>query len=135
MVIVKNYHLRTGEDGGEFVTLEIEGDLELVQSQNTGRFYATARRCFIFSTFDQETAERMIGSQMPGRIIRVPKDPFDYTIPETGEVIVVNHGWEYIPEERLTAQVTTLKMKEAFAKAHGGQPVLKPQTHSSNNKN
>ena len=98
MVIVKDYFLRQGEKGN-YVTLQLEGDLELVQSQNTGRFYATARRCNIYSTFDEQTASRMVGSQMPGKIVRVQCDAYDYEIPETGEIVTLSHNWDYVPDE------------------------------------
>ena len=99
MVIVKNYFLREGEQG-EYITLQLEGGLELVQSQKTGRFYATARTCNIYSTFDRDTAERMLGTEMPGSIVRVSCDPYLFTIPETGEEVELTHSWEYIPEEK-----------------------------------
>ena len=98
MVTVKNYHLREG-DKGKYVSLELMGDIEMVQSTNTGRFYATARRCFMFSTFDEQTARMMVGKQMPGNIVRVPCDPYDYTIPETAEVIQLGYRYDYTPEE------------------------------------
>ena len=98
MVTVKNYHLREG-DKGKYVSLELTGDMELVQSTNSGRFYATCRRCFIFSTFDELTAKTMVGKQMPGSIIRTPCDPYDYTVPETAEVIQLTFRYEYTPEE------------------------------------
>ncbi len=98
MVIVKDYFLREGEKG-DFVTLQLEGEIELVQSQSSGRHYATARRCNIYSTFDEETASRMIGSVISGRIVRVPCEPFEYTIPETGEVITLNFSWDYNPDD------------------------------------
>ena len=98
MVQVKNYHLREG-DKGNYISLELMGDMELVQSTNTGRFYATARRCFIFSTFDEPTAKMMVGKQMPGSIVRKECDPYDYAIPETGEVIKLGYKYDYTPEE------------------------------------
>jgi hypothetical protein len=45
------------------MSLELTDDAELVQSQNTGRFYATVRRCFISSTFDEETAKALIDTE------------------------------------------------------------------------
>lgn len=112
MVIVKRYHLREGEES-DYITLELEGDLELVQSQNTGRFYATARRCFIYSTFDEVTAMRMLGSEMPGKIIRVQREPYEYTIPETGETVTLTHGWDYIPDDTpAPTQITRLKKEQ-----------------------
>ena len=103
MVTVKNVHLREGQRG-TFVSLELQGDVELVQSMNTGRFYATLRRCFISSTFDEETAKGLIGTKFPGKIARVEADPYDFTVPETGEVIQLAHRWDYIPhgEETIT---------------------------------
>jgi hypothetical protein len=109
MVIVKQYHLREGEES-DYITLELEGDLELVQSQNTGRFYATTRRCRIYSTFDEATAMRMLGSEMPGKIVRVPCDPYVYTIPETGQEIQLGHTWDYVPDDTPTpTSITRLK--------------------------
>lgn len=103
MVTVKNYHLRKKEgEEGTYVSLELAGDLELVQSQNTGRFYATARRCFIYSTFDEATAKLMVGRQIPGSIVRVPCEPYDYTVPETAEVIKLAYKYDYTPEEAKT---------------------------------
>lgn len=97
MVIVKNYHVRKGEQG-DFISLELTGDIEMVQSSNTGRFYATARRCFVSSTFDEATAKRMVGKEMPGTIARRQCEPYEYTMPETGEIVMLAHTWDYQPE-------------------------------------
>ncbi len=43
MVHVKNYALRERKDGETFITLELTGGVEMVQSTDTGRFYATIR--------------------------------------------------------------------------------------------
>ena len=98
MVIIKNYHVREGENQ-EYISLELVGDVELVQSNNTGRFYATMRRCFISSTFDAATAQLLIGKQLPGHIVRVDCDPYAYTIAETGETIELGFRYDYVPDE------------------------------------
>ena len=36
---------------------------------------------------------------MAGTIERVQCDPYDYTVPETGEVVALAHSYEYVPEE------------------------------------
>src|SRR5688572_586529 len=105
MVIVKNYHVRENEQGN-YISLELMGDIELVQSANTGRFYATARRCFMSSTFDEPTAKLMVGKQIPGTIERVQCENYEFTIPESGEVITLGYRWDYVPEET--------KVKKAF---------------------
>ncbi len=102
MVTIKNYHLRENKDGKQFVALELQGEVELVQSMETGRFYATARRCSISSTFDEETAKAVIGTTMAGKIVRQECDSYDFAIPESGEVIKLAHRWEYQPEEMPT---------------------------------
>lgn len=107
MVTIKNYQLREGKEGKpSYITLELEGDIEMVQSSNTGRFYATCRKCHIFSTFDESTAKLMLGKQLPGNIVRVETDPYDYTLPETGEVIKLAHSYSYLPEEKVAQQQT-----------------------------
>ena len=103
MVTVKAYHLRKNAEEQNYVSLELVGQVEFVQSQNTGRFYATTRRCFIYSTFDEETAKMAVGSNFPGSIIRTPCDPYEYTIPESGKEVILAHRYTYLPEEALSA--------------------------------
>jgi hypothetical protein len=71
MVTVSSYVPRTRKDGTTFIALEISGGLELVQSGNTGKFYATLRKTSIPCTFDETLAKTLIGTQMPGSIVRV----------------------------------------------------------------
>ena len=99
MVIILNAHERTRKDNKPFVSLELSGDIELVQSQATGRFYATVRKTFISTTFDLETAKSFIGQKLPGNIHRVECDPYEFIVPEAGEQIELAHRWEYQPEE------------------------------------
>lgn len=98
MVKIINAHLRKG-DRGEFVSLELQGDLVMLQSQTTGKFYATAKRCFITSTFDLATATALIGQQIPGTIVRMQCNPYDFTNKETGEVMKLTHTYAYVPHE------------------------------------
>jgi hypothetical protein len=97
MVTVKSFAKRQSSDGREFITLELVGGLELVQSQNTGRFYATVRKCSIPSTFDEVVAASLVGSQLPGDVVRIPSDAYDYTIKSTGEVVTLQHSYGYQP--------------------------------------
>ncbi|MEZ5029863.1 MAG: hypothetical protein R2787_00540 [Saprospiraceae bacterium] len=98
MVTVVSYIMRENLDGEEYIALVLHGDLEMVQSQETGRFYATARKTTISSTFDETTAAGLIGTQIPGRIVKVPCDPYEWVVPETGEIVELNHRYEFEPE-------------------------------------
>lgn len=97
MVIVSNYFEIINSEGKSFVSLELSGGLELVQSQNTGKFYATMRKCRISSTFNHEVAKLMVGKTLDGDIVRVEVDPYEYAVPSTGEVIKLAHSYSYRP--------------------------------------
>lgn len=114
MVTITAYYLRESKEGKQFVALELQGDVEMVQSMETGRFYATSKRCSITSTFDEERAKTLIGTKMPGRIERQECEGYNFTIKETGEVIKLAHTYSYTPNESSEVQVTQLKQK-AFA--------------------
>ncbi len=98
MVTVTGYKIKEAKDGREFILLEMSGGLEMVQSQNTGRFYATTRRCAVSATFSEEMAKSFIGTQMPGKIVRLQCDPYEYTVESTGELITLDFRWGYVPE-------------------------------------
>ena len=100
MVTVNAYHVRQNNDGKSFIALELLGDLEMIQGSKTGRFYATAKKCTVGSTFTEEVAKTIVGRQLPGRIDRVQTEPYDYTVKETGEVISLTHTYVYVPEEK-----------------------------------
>ena len=99
MVKISGFKQRMTAEGKTFVTLELQGEVELIQSSQTGKFYATAKHCSISSTFDEEEAKTLIGKQFPGKIQRVNVEEYDYTIKETGEVIKLCHAYQYSPEE------------------------------------
>ncbi len=98
MITITGYRLAKNKDEKEFIALELQGDIEMVQSLETGAFYATARKASVTSTFSEEIAKGLIGTKMPGIIKRVESDPYDYTVAETGEVIKLAHRYEYQPE-------------------------------------
>ncbi len=105
MVRIINYKKRETEDGRMFYVLELQGGLEMVKSRETSKYYATAKRTTIPSTFDEETCRSLIGQEMPGNIKKVETEPYEFTIKETGEVIELNHRWEYSEETETSRQV------------------------------
>ncbi len=100
MVRIISYKQRRKEDGETFLVLELQGGIEMVQSKQTGNFYATAKRAFIPSTFDENTCKALVGTEMQGSIIKEECEPFEYVVQETGEEIILSHRWVYTPEER-----------------------------------
>lgn len=104
MVTIINYKERQKEDGISFFVLEIQGGIEMLQSQRTGNFYATAKKAFLPSTFDELTCKALIGTQMPGSIEKVACEPYEYTIKDTGEIIVLSHRFSFTPEEKQASE-------------------------------
>ena len=101
MVHVKNYALRERKNGETFIALELVGGVELIQSSETGRFYATVRKCSIPSTLDESTAKMMLGQKIEGEIVRVQCDAYDFVNPRTGEVMTLNHSYAYRPNDAM----------------------------------
>ena len=101
MVTITDYKLTENSLGVHFVSLKLQSGVEPIQSQTTGRFYLTARSCSIASTFTEAAAKAMIGTQIPGKIVRVDADPYVYKVPETGEEILLTHRYEYQPEGQM----------------------------------
>jgi len=99
MVTIINYKERETDAGEVFYVLELQGGIEMVKSQKTNKFYVTARKATIPSTFDEETCKSIVGTEMPGRIEKVEVEPYEFTIKETGEIIELDFRYEYTPEE------------------------------------
>ena len=85
MVTVVDYALRKAkEDGREFIALVLQGGLSLVQSKQSGNFYATVKQTSIPSTFDEATAKGFI-SESPVVSAHELRS-YGRTNKETGEV-------------------------------------------------
>ena len=95
MVTVSNYASRLRKDGTPFITLELTGGLELIQSGSTGKFYATVRKCSIPSTFSELIAQKMIGQELPGEIVKQKCDPYEFANKQTGEMMMLDYSYAY----------------------------------------
>ena len=99
MVTIVDYKSFEKEDGTNFFALVVQGGLEAVKSKETDRTYFTARTAKVPCTFNEATCKTLIGSELPGKIKRVEVDPYEYAIPDTGELITLSHRNEYFGEE------------------------------------
>jgi hypothetical protein len=100
MAKIISVKVSVNNDGKEFISIKLQGGIETMQSLQTGKFYLTARTCYISSTFSLSDAEALIGCDVPGNVVRVPSDAYLYTIKETGEVISLTHRYEFLPENK-----------------------------------
>ena len=98
MVKIANYRQATNSEGKPFFALELQGGLELVKSNSTGKFYAAVRSTSVSTTFDEATCVSMIGQELPGSIQKVECEPYEYVVPSTGEKVEMTYSWTYVPE-------------------------------------
>ena len=112
MVTITNYFEQVNAQGETFISLELSGDLELMQSSITRKMYATTRKCRINSTLTKEVAERMVGTHLDGTLQRVEIDPYDFVRPDTGEVLKLAHRYEYKPAGSMQLENSAQVLKE-----------------------
>jgi hypothetical protein len=98
MVTIVDFVKRQNKLGENFNALILQSGIELVKSQETGRWYATAKKASITSTFDDAMCQSLIGQQIPGSVHRVECEPYEFTNKETGEVLTLTHRWVYLKE-------------------------------------
>ena len=114
MVTIVDFVKRTNKEGIAFNSLILQGGIELVKSRETGRYYATAKKTSITSTFDDATCQNLIGTQIPGSIQRVESEPYPMLVKNTGEVITLTHRWMYLKEGDTVEEKVTADTKVAM---------------------
>lgn len=110
MVTVTGYVQKESTTGKIFYALELTGDMEMSISKTTGKHFATARKTTMASTFDESTCKTLIGKQLPGSIQKVESDePYEYTVPSTGETILLDYRYEYSSvEDNISVEAAVL---------------------------
>ena len=71
MVTIIDYAKRQNAEGKDFYVLILQGGIEMVRSQTSGEFYATARKASMTCTFDEATCKTLLGTQIEGEIVKV----------------------------------------------------------------
>ena len=97
-VKIVDFKLRQSLDGKPFFALILQGGIEIVRSAS-GNTYATSKSASVPTTFNESICNSLIGSELPGRIEKVETEPYEYTVQETGEVILLTHRYEYVEQE------------------------------------
>lgn len=116
MVRIVNYQKRTTEEGKDFFVLEIQSGITMVKSAATDKFYATANKATLSSTFDEETCKALIGTELAGKVEKVACEPYEYTIKDTGEIITLTHRFEYVDENQQQEMAITNNVERSTTK-------------------
>ncbi|MBD8349288.1 hypothetical protein [Dysgonomonas sp. HGC4] len=100
MVTIVGFKQCESKDGKQFVALEIQGELRLIQSETTGKFYLTANKTSISTSFPLQVCQTLLGKQLPGNVDKVECEPYEYVNKETGEVLTLFHTYVYSSEKK-----------------------------------
>jgi hypothetical protein len=115
MVRIIDYKQHETAVGKTFYSLILQGGIAMVKSKETGMYYATSHNASITSTFDEATCKSLIGNEMPGSVAKVNCTPFEYVVPNTGEVLMLESRWVYQPEE--------VSHEQAVFEGHTEKPI------------
>lgn len=105
MVKITGFQKRTASDGRVYFVLELQSDdLELIVSKNTGKYYATVRKAFMSTAFDDSVCMMMIGKELKGSIKKESCEPYSIKVPDTDETITLNYRNYFLPIENGTME-------------------------------
>ena len=101
MARIVDYEKRINQgDLKEFFVLILQGDLEIIQSKETGILYATTRKVNMPSTLNKQACKAMLGRDLPGEIRKVSCENYDYTVQETDEIMRLDYRYGYGQEKK-----------------------------------
>lgn len=112
MVLITGYQKKQAGEK-EFFMLELQGeDIEIVISQTTGLPYATTRRTWLSTTFNETMCMGLVGKQLPGTINKVEVEPYEFVVKETGETMTFDYRYIYSAKEQQTAEEAVFEHQE-----------------------
>jgi hypothetical protein len=114
MVTVTEFNKRQSKDGKEFFTLTIQGGFQIVKSE-LGNSYMTVNKTSIPTTFNEVLCSSLIGKELPGQIIKVECEPYEYYNKETGKFITLSHTYEYSEDEKQVVAQTAVPALSPFS--------------------
>lgn len=99
MVTVIDYKECVSQEGRSFNAILVQGGLSVAISKETGNPYLTANKMLLSTTFNKQVCQSLIGTTLPGDILKVPCPDYVYQNKETGEMVTLSHKCQYVAEE------------------------------------
>ena len=109
MVKIIDVKTITTETGKVFNMLVVQGGIEPLVSSKTGKIYLTMRKANVSTTFDVASCKSLIGLELPGKVEKMECEPYEYTVKETGEIMILKHNWQYVDEDFINASSQVIK--------------------------
>ena len=102
MVTIVGFEKKKSAKGGSFIVLKVEGGVQSMYNEQTKKWYLGAMKCNIIAAVDEATCKNLIGSEIPGTIVKTKCMPYQYTIPSSGKTITIAHRFVYEGNLQLT---------------------------------
>lgn len=81
----------------EYNIVVLQGNVEIQKSQSSGKFYLGSKTISIPTTLNQNEAKQLIGSSIPGEIVKVDCPEYLVPVPNSTRKLKINHSFEYSP--------------------------------------
>ena len=79
----------------EYNIVVLQGNVEIQKSQATGKFYLRSKTIEIPTTLNQNEAKKLIGSSIPGEIVKVDCPEYLVPVPNSTRKLKITHTYEY----------------------------------------
>jgi proteasome assembly chaperone (PAC2) family protein len=81
----------------EYNIVVLQGNVEIQKSQSTGKFYLRSKTISIPTTLNQNEIKQLIGSSIPGEIVKVDCPEYLVPVPNSTRKLKITHSFEYSP--------------------------------------
>ncbi|WP_157593061.1 hypothetical protein [Rufibacter tibetensis] len=97
---------------GEGLELELTAGCEVVECQVTGEPFLVAKACRVPAGSNAESAALLRGATLPGILVKVAVEPYQYRDPSTKRTLTLRHGYAYKPHPRDETQLGLTQVGE-----------------------
>jgi len=81
----------------EYNVIVLLGDVQVLNSKSSGKFYLTAKRVTLPTTLDQNQAKELVGTTLPGVIEKVDCPEYEIKMPTSNKKVKITHTFQYSP--------------------------------------
>jgi proteasome assembly chaperone (PAC2) family protein len=81
----------------EYNVIVLLGDVQVLSSKSSGKFYLSAKRVTLPTTLDQNQAKELIGTTLPGVIEKVDCPEYEIKMPNSNKKVKITHTFQYSP--------------------------------------
>ena len=104
-VIVVGYEKKKSAKGGSFIIIKVEGGVQSIFNEQTKKWYLTSMKTNIIASIDETTCKNLVGTELPGTIVKQKCMPYNYTVPLSGKTLTIAHRFVYQGELQLTEEI------------------------------